>query len=95
MNALIPTGHETGAIPAITPHLEAGKIAPALSNAPMMSPEQFATSRVNNISGFFGNILKPFGGLVPAFLTIAALALMWQGMKMIITGKKPEILGKN
>jgi hypothetical protein len=69
---------------------EAAKLA---QTSEIMPPGQFAASRVNSINNSFGGIAKSFGGLLPTFLSLGALYVMWKGMEMIITGKKPNILG--
>ncbi len=64
-------------VPPITP-LE----APALPNAPMMAPAQFAANSVGKIAGFLGALAGP----------VLTLALAGMGLKMIITGEKPKFL---
>jgi hypothetical protein len=57
----------------------------ALPGAPMPSPAEFAANRVGQIGSFLGGIAAP----------LLQLGLMGLGIQMIVTGKKPKILGGN
>ncbi len=67
--------------------------APALSSVTgkalelgkkIMPPEQFVRGAVGGIAGFLGAIAPP----------LLTVALMGMGLKIVVTGKKPPILGQ-
>lgn len=70
----------------------AKEAAPALSNVAgkalelgktIMPPEQFVRGAVGGIAGFLGAIAPP----------LLTVALMGMGLKMVVTGQKPKVLG--
>ena len=68
--------------------------APQLPVAPMANPAEFAATRVNSISNFLGSMQNITSNvLIPGLFTIAALALLWKGMKLVV-GHDKALWGK-
>ncbi len=60
---------------------------PTLTEAPasMLSPAQFATSRISTISGALMGVAGP----------VLALAVAGMGLKMVVTGQPPAFLKRD